>query len=126
MILLLTIGLLGYAVADERLDVPNRDTEWDWDMLYDEYENEFWVCRGVQTQQLADDQLCSLYSKDDDRWPEQPVCWKEPAAYGCPYAKARREVTDSLTTSSPKRLSVILSSIAGTVSRTTSDINHKL
>ena len=75
MILLLTIGLLGYAVADERLDVPNRDTEWDWDMLYDEYENEFWVCRGVQTQQLADDQLCSLSSKDDDRWPEQQVCW---------------------------------------------------
>ena len=75
MIMLLTIGLLGSAVADERLDVPNRDTEWDRDMLYDEYENEFWVCRGVQTQQLADDHLCSLYSKDDDRWPEQRVCW---------------------------------------------------
>ena len=59
MIMLLTIGLLGYAAADERLDVANRDTEWDWDMLYDEYENEFWVCRGVQTQELADDHLCS-------------------------------------------------------------------
>ena len=75
MILLLTIGLLRYSVADERLDVPNPDTEWDWDILYDEYENEFWVCRGVQTEQLADDHLSSLYSKDDDRWPEQQVCW---------------------------------------------------
>ena len=72
---LLTIGLLGYAAADERLDVANRDTEWDWDMLYDEYENEFWVCRGVQTQELADDHLCSLYIKNDERWPEQQVCW---------------------------------------------------
>mgnify|MGYP001811923928 FL=1 len=75
IIMLLTIGLLSSAVADERLDVPNRDTEWDWDMLYDEFENEFWVCRGVQTQQLVDDRLCSPYDRDDDRWPEQQVCW---------------------------------------------------
>jgi hypothetical protein len=50
MIMLLTVGLLSPVVAGERLDMPNRDTEWDWDMLYDEYENEFWVCRGVQTE----------------------------------------------------------------------------
>ena len=75
MIILLTIGLLSHAVADERLNERNRDTDWDWDMLYDEYENEFWVCRGVQTEQLADARLCSPNSKDDDRWPEQQVCW---------------------------------------------------
>ena len=73
--ILLTICLSGYALADQRLDDPNRDAEWDWDMLYDEFENEFWVCRGVQTEQLADDHLCAPYSRDDDRWPEQPLCW---------------------------------------------------
>ena len=75
IIMLLTVGLLSHVVAGERLDMPNRDTEWDWDMLYDEYENEFWVCRGVQTEQLADAHLCSPNSRDDDRWPEQRVCW---------------------------------------------------
>ena len=75
IVILLIIDLLSYAVADQRLAVTHRDTEWDWDMLYDEYENEFWVCRGVQTEQLADDQLCSPDDRDDDRWPEQQVCW---------------------------------------------------
>lgn len=74
-IALLILGLFNHAVADERLDLANRDTEWDWDMLYDEYENEFWVCRGVQTEQLAEDHFCSPYSQDDDRWPETQVCW---------------------------------------------------
>ena len=75
IVVLLTIGVQSPAVSGERLDSPNRDTEWDWDMLYDEYENEFWVCRGVQTEQLADSHLCSPYDRDDDRWPEQRVCW---------------------------------------------------
>ena len=75
LIMLLTIGLQYHALADERLGAANQDSEWDWDMLYDEYENEFWVCRGVQTEQLADKHLCSTYSRDDDRWPEQRLCW---------------------------------------------------
>lgn len=48
---------------------PEDDTDWDWDLFYNEYRQLVWACRGVQTGQFADTQRCAYKAKADTRWP---------------------------------------------------------
>lgn len=45
------------------------DTDWSWDLFYNEYRQSVWACRGHQTGRFAELSRCEYKPKIDSRWP---------------------------------------------------------
>lgn len=68
-VLAIALGGPGRQPEAPSYQAPPYDYSYAWDLVYLQYNQPVWHCRGIQTGQYAHESKCAYKAKNDSQWP---------------------------------------------------------